>query len=66
MSEGWRLRGNVDRVYQPSSVGLIFEAGRDEVSTDITGFANLVTSALANGPFLGDFQQFHKARMPTS
>ncbi|MBI5865240.1 MAG: prepilin-type N-terminal cleavage/methylation domain-containing protein [Planctomycetes bacterium] len=64
--EGWRLRGEIDKVYQPGDVGLIFEVGRDEENEDITGFANLVLSAQAEGPYLGDFQQWHSARMPTT
>lgn len=64
--EGWRLRGQIDKVYQPADVGLIFEVGRDEETDSITGFANLVLSAQATGPYLGDFQQFHSARMPTT
>lgn len=64
--EGWRLRGDIDKIYQPADVGLLFEVGRDEETDSITGFANLVLSAQANGPYLGDFQQFHNARMPTT
>jgi prepilin-type N-terminal cleavage/methylation domain-containing protein len=64
--EGWRLRGNLDIVYQPADVGLIFEVGRDEETDSITGFANLVLSAQTMGPYLGDFQQWHNARMPTT
>jgi prepilin-type processing-associated H-X9-DG protein len=63
---GWRLRGNLDKVQQPSDVGMIFETGRDDEDDQVTGFANLVLSAQAQGPFLGDFQQFHRARMPTT
>jgi prepilin-type N-terminal cleavage/methylation domain-containing protein/prepilin-type processing-associated H-X9-DG protein len=63
---GRRLRGNLDKVYAPSDVGLIFECGRDREVEDISGYANLVLSAQAEGPFLGDFQQFHQARMPMS
>lgn len=64
--DGRRLQGNLERVFQSSSCGLVFEAGRDDVSQDITGFANLMTSAQAPGGFLSDFQQWHSARMPTS
>lgn len=64
--EGWRLRGEVDKVYQPGEVGLIFEVGRDDENPDISGFANLVLSAQTTGPYLGDFQQWHSARMPTT
>lgn len=65
-NDGWRLQGELDKVYQPGEVGLIFEAGRDEDRADITGFANLVLTAQTNGPYLGDFQQFHQARMPVN
>ena len=65
-SEGRRLRGVLSDVIQPADVGLIFEAGRDDLNQDISGFANLVTSAQANGGFLGDSQQFFETRLPTS
>lgn len=65
-ADGRRLRGVVERVIQPADVGLIFEAGRDDLDTSITGFANLITSAQAAGGFLGDSQQFHQTRMPTT
>ncbi len=61
---GRRLQGDLDRVIRPQEVGLVFEAGRDEQTDEITGFANLILSAQAEGPYLGDFQQFHRARMP--
>ncbi len=66
--EGWRLRGNLDKVYSPADVGLIFEGGRDTAGTgEATGFANLVLSAGADGPYLGDFQQaLGDTRMPNS
>ncbi len=64
--EGTRMRGILEKVYQSSSVAMIIEAGRDFADTNDAGFANLVTSALANGPYLADFQQFHQARLPTS
>jgi len=64
--DGRRLRGNVERVIQPSDVGLVFEAGRDYEDSSDAGFANLVTSALAAGPYLQDFQQFHRARLPNA
>jgi len=63
---GMRLRGDLDHVWQPAEVALIVEAGRDEEQAAITGFANLVLSAQADGPYLGDFQQFHRARMPVT
>ncbi len=62
--KGRRLQGNLDKVYMPSEVGLIYETGRDEFNDALTGFANLVISAQADGPYLGDFQQYHLARMP--
>lgn len=65
-NEGRRLQGNLDRVFQPSDVALVLEAGRDYEDTSDAGFANLVTSALAAGPFLSDFQQFHKSRLPAA
>ena len=64
--DGRRLRGNLDKVYRPADVGLIFETGRDTDNDQITGFANLVLSASAKGPYLGDFQQAQQARMPTN
>lgn len=64
--EGRRLRGVMERVFQPSDVGLVFEAGRDFADSSDAGFANLVTTALANGGYLSDFQQFHQARMPST
>ena len=63
---GTRLQGNLDRIYRPSDVGLLFEAGRDDFRVDISGFANLIMSAQANGPFLADFQQAQTQRMPTT
>lgn len=63
-AKGDRLRGDFDKVYMPSTLGYVFETGRDEFDDDITGFASLVTSAQADGPYLGDFQQWHNARMP--
>ena len=60
---GRRLQGNFDRIYRPSDVGFVFEAGRDD---ETEGYANLVLSASARGPYLADFQQYHDKRMPTS
>ena len=64
--EGRRLQGRLDKVFQPSNVGLVFEAGRDDVTQQSSGFANLVTSARANGPYLADFQQALLSRMPST
>lgn len=64
---GWRLRGNLDRVWQPSTAGLIFEAGAgtERELGQPEHLANLITSAKAAGPYLGDFQQTFK-RLPIS
>ncbi len=68
---GHRLRGNLDRVYDPSSVGLIFETGPESASQYTTmlnfdEFANLVISESADGPHLGDSQQQYPSRIPTN
>ena len=63
---GKRLQGNLDRIFRPGDVGLLFEAGRDDVRQDITGYANLTMTSKATGPYLADFQQAHTARMPTN
>jgi len=68
-SGGQRLRGVLERVFDPGSAGLIFEAGpaTDMVSDESqTEFANLITSAGAEGPYLGDFQQRFGTRMPNN
>jgi prepilin-type N-terminal cleavage/methylation domain-containing protein/prepilin-type processing-associated H-X9-DG protein len=68
-SKGWRLRGQLDKVYQPAQVGLIFETGRDEENQSVTGLANLVISAGGPqnaGPYLWNFQLVHSARMPNA
>jgi len=74
--EGHRLRGNIDKIFDPGSVGLIFEAGPesdDQFRTmqSFDEFANLmiskqVNTSFAGGPFLGDFQQQLPFRMPTN
>ncbi|GJM24424.1 MAG: hypothetical protein DHS20C16_08390 [Phycisphaerae bacterium] len=53
---GTRLQGNLDKIWSPGEVGLIFEAGRDSQDQDFanTGFSNLILSAQASGPYLGD------------
>ncbi len=67
-TNGLRLRGELDKVYSPGDVGLIFETGLEDVDESVSNdfTANLVLSAGAEGPFLGDFQQFHQSRMPTT
>jgi prepilin-type N-terminal cleavage/methylation domain-containing protein len=53
---GTRLQGNLDKIFGPGEVGLIFEAGRDSQDQVLanTGFSNLILSAQASGPYLGD------------
>lgn len=53
---GRRLQGNLDKVFRPGDVGLVFEAGRDSTdqNSQDTGYSNLVLSAKAYGPYLGD------------
>ena len=58
---GWRLQGRLDKVYGPASVGLVFEAGPDDLKTAFSAepqaFANLIISAQTEGPYLTDFQK---------
>ncbi len=61
---GRRLQGELDKVYRPGDVALIIEAGRDSEAEESAGFANLLLSAQAPGPYLGDFQQTHRLRVP--
>jgi prepilin-type processing-associated H-X9-DG protein len=65
---GQRLQGLLEKAHDPGTVGLIFEAGpsTDVGITDETEFANLITSAGARGPYLGDFQQRFGTRMPNN
>ncbi len=68
-SGGQRLQGVLEKTFDPGSTGLMFEAGpsTDMVSDDgQTEFANLITSAGAEGPYLGDFQQRFGTRMPNN
>lgn len=67
-AQGRRLQGLLEKAHDPGTVGLIFEAGP---STDVgvgddVEFANLITSAGARGPYLGDFQQRFGTRMPNN
>lgn len=69
--EGHRLRGNLDRVFDPGTVGLVFETGPESekqylrmAPTD--EFANLVISKEAQGPYLGDAQQRYVSRIPNN
>lgn len=67
---GKRLRGNLDKVYRPGDVGLLFECGPDVENVEASGRANLVLSAgQNNGPYLSDFLNWtwetHAPRMPS-
>jgi prepilin-type N-terminal cleavage/methylation domain-containing protein/prepilin-type processing-associated H-X9-DG protein len=68
-SGGQRLRGLLEKAYDPATVGLIFEAGPEsdvaQEGADIE-YANLITSTGAAGPYLGDFQQHLGTRMPNN
>jgi prepilin-type N-terminal cleavage/methylation domain-containing protein len=68
---GARLRGRLDRIFDPGTVGLVFETGPEtekqaqEVSqSQYDEFVNLVISSGADGPRLGDSQQIYKSRIP--
>ena len=74
--EGHRLRGNLDKVFDPGSLGLIFETGPESEDDfknmqSFDEFANLVISKQVDrsspgGPFLGNFTQQLPSRMPTN
>ncbi|MCB9850008.1 MAG: prepilin-type N-terminal cleavage/methylation domain-containing protein [Phycisphaerales bacterium] len=54
-NSGYRLRGILDRVFDPGTVGLVFESGRDKLDSGTGVYANLITSAESSkGPYLGD------------
>ncbi|MCC7292517.1 MAG: prepilin-type N-terminal cleavage/methylation domain-containing protein [Phycisphaerales bacterium] len=59
--QGRRLQGELDRVFRPGDVGLLFEAGRDDESSG--GYANLIYSGGASGPYLADFEQRNPDRL---
>ncbi len=54
-ADGWRLRGNLERVWDPASVAFLFDAGPDSIGgrQGVLPGANLMPSAGAEGPFLG-------------
>lgn len=63
---GRRLQGNMDRIYNPSEVLLLADAGPStvaEAEQGSQGYANLFISAQAPGPYLGDFQLQWRKRM---
>lgn len=73
---GSRLRGNLDRVYNPSTCLLVVDAGpntEDEAIRGVftavddqgKGYANLITSAKARRPYLQDFAWQWFQRIPT-
>ena len=66
---GKRLRGVLEPVFAPSNVGLIIEAGPDNLQEAMAAgpedLANLIISAQAEGPYLADSQQRFCTRMPS-
>ncbi|MFQ5490490.1 MAG: prepilin-type N-terminal cleavage/methylation domain-containing protein [Phycisphaerae bacterium] len=68
---GERLEGNLDRVFDPSTVLLMVDAGPNTVSEArrgnfnvMDGYANLVMSAQTPGPYLGDNRVKWPLRVP--
>jgi prepilin-type N-terminal cleavage/methylation domain-containing protein/prepilin-type processing-associated H-X9-DG protein len=68
---GYRLRGRMDLISEPSSVALLLDAGPNNASApeeedDMWWSVNLINSgAHAQGPYLGDAIQAHGTRIPT-
>jgi prepilin-type N-terminal cleavage/methylation domain-containing protein len=69
--QGKRLRGRLDQIFDPGTVGLVFETGpeteqqAEEVSnSQFDEFVNLVISQNSAGPTLGDSQQQFPSRIP--
>ncbi len=65
---GYRLQGQLERVYGPSTVLLLGDAGPSTVDeaqqpNASSLYANLFISAKAPGPYLGDFQLRWRQRM---
>jgi prepilin-type N-terminal cleavage/methylation domain-containing protein len=63
---GHRLQGNMDRIFNPSEVLLLADAGPSSVAEaedGSQGYANLFISAQSPGPYLGDFQLQWRKRM---
>jgi prepilin-type processing-associated H-X9-DG protein len=70
---GHRLQGNLDRVFSPGAVGLVFETGPEsEAQAEAVSehpwdeFVNLIISSDCDGPYLGDSQQRYPTRIPTN
>lgn len=64
---GNRLEGQLDRVFDPASVILMIDAGRDTEDQDGAGFANLLYSGGARGkggPELQHFSYGNELRLP--
>ncbi len=68
-NDGFRLAGNIDRVFNPGTCLLMVDAGPNSVIEAKSGglgayaadaYINLIISAQANGPYLGD----HRGRWP--
>lgn len=77
-AEGRRLRGSLDKVYQPATVALLIDAGPNNgakpgMTTNVGDDANLfnswqmgASSPAAQGPYLGNCVQFMGPRIPTN
>lgn len=64
---GKRLEGDLDRIFDPATVLLLIDAGPEsegEAIADPLGYANLIISAQATGPYLADFQTKWIRRTP--
>ena len=55
-SEGSRLRGNLDRIWDPGTTGLFLDVGPDDQASDREppGGTHLLPTTRAEGPYLGD------------
>lgn len=68
---GYRLRGRMDKIEEPSNVLLLVDAGPNNSAspsdaTDQWWTVNLInTGARTQGPYLGDTNQTHGTRIPT-
>jgi prepilin-type N-terminal cleavage/methylation domain-containing protein/prepilin-type processing-associated H-X9-DG protein len=60
---GERLQGKLERVFDPASVLLLIDAGRDNEDEAEDDYPMLIISAKVNGPFLENVHQTWK-RMP--
>lgn len=71
---GTRLQGNLDKIYNPGTCLMIIDAGANSIqeaengqfdNSLKTGYANLITSAKAFGPWLGQSTMRWVQRIPT-